>query len=144
MRVLYGTAFGILVFDQITKFFALEFLKPVGRLTLINRVFDLSFVENTGIAFGLFQGHPGFWTLMITASVLCLLIGSRYFKNQSRAQQIAYGFILGGAMGNWVDRIRFERVIDFLDFQIWPVFNFADTFITLGVFLFIVLSLKGR
>ena len=54
------------------------------------------------------------------------------------------GLILGGALGNWVDRIRVGAVIDFLDFQIWPVFNFADTAITIGVGLFFLEMLKKQ
>lgn len=144
MRTLYSVAGIALLVDQLTKFLAISFVKPLGNIPIVPNVFSLSFVENSGIAFGLFQGHPEFWTLMITASVLCLLIGSWFFRHQSLSHQLAFGFILGGAIGNWIDRIHFEGVIDFLNFHIWPVFNIADSFITIGVLLFIWFGLRAR
>lgn len=144
MRTLYNVAGIVLLFDQLTKFWAVSFLKPRVSVPVFPNVFNLTFVENTGIAFGLFQGHPGLWTLVITASILCLFVGSWFFRNQSLARRLAFGFVLGGAIGNWMDRIRFEHVIDFLDFHIWPVFNIADSFITIGVILLIGLSLRVR
>src|SRR3989338_10254754 len=122
MRTLYGVAGGILLCDQLTKFLAVRFLKPDTSIPIIPHVFHLSFVENTGIAFGFFQGHPEFWTLIITVSVFCLALCSRFFLNRPLSYKLAYGLILGGAVGNWMDRIRFEHVIDFLDFFVWPLF----------------------
>ena len=144
MRTLYRVAGIVLVCDQLTKFLAVQFLKPTTSAPVIPNFFQLSFVENTGIAFGFFQGHPEFWTLIITGSVAALLIGSYFFLSQPRSHRVAYGFILGGAVGNWIDRVRFEHVIDFLDFHVWPVFNVADSFITIGVVLFIWFALRGR
>ena|SRR3989338_11593310 len=144
MRTLYRVAGTVLLFDQITKFLALSFLKPRISIPLFQDVFHLSFVENTGIAFGLFQDHPAFWTWIITISIVCLLVGSWFFRDQPLPKQLAFGFILGGAIGNWVDRIRFNYVIDFLDFRVWPVFNIADSFITIGVIFFIWFALRGR
>ncbi|MBI4358291.1 MAG: signal peptidase II [Candidatus Omnitrophica bacterium] len=144
MRILFCVAGIVLLCDQFTKFLAVSFLKSKSSIVVIPYVFQLSFVENTGIAFGFFQGHPKVWTWIISASVLCLLACSNLFRKQVLWRRIAYGFILGGAMGNWIDRLRFDHVIDFLDFHIWPVFNVADSFITMGVFSFIWFSLNGK
>ncbi len=144
MRTLYSVAGVVLLLDQLTKFMALWFLKPITNIQILPNIFHLSFVENTGIAFGLFQGHPEILTLLITVSVLCLFICARFFVNQPLSHKLAYSFILGGSFGNWVDRLRFEHVIDFLDFRIWPVFNIADSFITMGVIFFVWFALKGR
>jgi len=144
MRTLYSVAGIVLLLDQLTKFMALWFLKPITNIQILPNIFHLSFVENTGIAFGLFQGHPEILTLLITVSVLCLFICARFFVNQPLSHKLAYSFILGGSFGNWVDRIRFEHVIDFLDFRIWPVFNIADSFITMGVIFFVWFALRGR
>ena len=144
MGILYSVAGIVLAIDQLTKFFAVLYLKPATSIPIVPNVFHLSFVENSGIAFGFFQGHPEFWTWLITASVLCLFIASFFFRDQPRSHQVAFAFILGGAMGNWIDRIRVDRVIDFFDFRIWPVFNLADSFITIGALLFIWFALKGR
>lgn len=144
MPTLYGIAGIIFLFDQLTKFLAVWFLKPKTSIPILPRVFHLSFVENPGIAFGLFQDRPEFWAYLITASVLCLLVASLFFRNRPFKRRLAFGFILGGAIGNWMDRIRLNHVIDFLDFRIWPVFNVADSFITIGVFLFVWFALSER
>ena len=144
MRTLYSVAGIVLLCDQVTKFLAVWRLKPAKMIPVLPNVFHLSFVENTGIAFGLFQNRAQGLTFVITISVLCLLAASVFFKAKPLPHRLAYGFILGGAAGNWMDRIRFQYVIDFLDFRIWPVFNVADSFITIGVVLFIWFALRGR
>jgi signal peptidase II len=143
MRALFNVAAIVLILDQFTKYMALWWLKPQGSVSVIPGVFHLSFVENTGIAFGLFQGHPEILSYVIFASVLCLLGGAWFLRNQKFAERLAYGFVLGGAIGNLVDRVRFQHVIDFIDFRVWPVFNLADSFITIGVCLFIYFSLRS-
>ena len=76
--------------------------------------------------------------------MVVLIFCTPYFTQKYFWKKAAYGAILGGALGNLVDRYRIHHVIDFLDFRIWPVFNVADSFITLGVIVFIWLSLKER
>src|SRR3989338_9176368 len=131
MIILYSIAGIVLLLDQLTKFFALVYLSS-GSIPIVPHVFHLSLVENTGVAFGFFRGHPELLTGIITVSVLCLLACSKFFWVKPRYHRAAYGLILGGAVGNWIDRLRFEHVIDFLDFRVWPVFNIADACITIG------------
>ena len=142
MFTLALTAISVLGLDQVTKFLAIEHLSPAKSIGVIPGIFHLSFVENTGIAFGLFQGQPVIMTVLITLCVLALLICSPFFVRRPLGLRLAYGFILGGAVGNWVDRIRYQHVIDFLDFRVWPVFNFADTFISIGMILFLWYSFR--
>ena len=144
MRTLYGVAGSVFFFDQITKFLAVHFLKPRLSISVIPNIFHLSFIENTGIAFGLFQNHPEFWVATISLSAIALVIASWFFKTQTFSKRLAFGFILGGALGNCADRLFWGHVIDFLDFRVWPVFNLADSFITIGVALFIWFTLRGR
>ncbi len=147
MLALYGVAAAVLIFDQLSKWCALRLLETGGSIPVVPHIFHLSLVHNTGIAFGLFQGHPGLWTAAITVSLAVLLYAGKFLFHQTYSKRLAYGFVLGGAAGNWVDRIRVQHVIDFLDFRIWPVFNLADSFITVGVILLIWFSLrapKGR
>lgn len=133
----------VVVLDQLTKWLAVEFLKTKGSLALIPHVFHLSYVENTGIAFGLFQHHPKLLTFMIgTGVVILVFYAPVWFRSASRLKQIAYSMILGGAIGNLIDRIRFQYVIDFLDFRVWPVFNVADSCITIGVLMLMWLVLR--
>lgn len=142
MLTLGVVACSILAFDQVTKHLVLHYLAPSGPVVIIPNVFRLNFVQNTGIAFGLFQGHPEFWTWIITSSVFLLLALSPLFARRSFVQKTAYGFILGGALGNWIDRLRYQHVVDFLDVYVWPVFNVADSFITIGVLMFAWLMVR--
>lgn len=144
MPVILSISVLIVLLDQTTKFLAVEFLRPLEQVPILPNIFHLSYVQNTGIAFGLFQNYPAAWSLIITVSVLFLLIGIRFLMNQPLSHKMAYSFVLGGAVGNWIDRVRLHYVIDFLDFRIWPVFNVADSFITVGVIMFIWFALKGR
>lgn len=144
MRAILNIGALIVLCDQATKFLAVRFLKPIGQLPVVQNIFHLTYVENTGIAFGLFQNYPSVWSIIITLSIFLLLFGIRFFSLQPFSRKMAYGFILGGAIGNWLDRVRFHYVIDFLDFRIWPVFNIADSFICMGVMIFLWFALRGR
>lgn len=144
MLILSAIVASVFVLDQLTKWLAIRYLTEESSFPVISHIFQLSLVKNTGIAFGLLQGHSELLTLAVTASVLVLLGCSPLFRNRPVSRRMAYGFILGGAVGNWVDRIRHDYVIDFLDFRVWPVFNVADCFITIGVTLFIWFAIRDR
>ncbi len=144
MLTILSVAGLVVLLDQASKFLAARFLQPIEQILLIPNIFHLSYVRNTGIAFGMFQNYPSVWITIISVSVVFLLIASVFFMTKPLSQQIAYGFILGGATGNLIDRIRFHYVIDFLDFRIWPVFNVADSFITIGVVFLIWFAMKGH
>ncbi len=146
--------FLIVLLDQITKFLALAFLASGESTALIPGFFHLTLVKNTGIAFGFFDRHEALLKVVITLSIFVLaLVGYRLYRREDasphpagfrRAVKAAFVLILGGAVGNWLDRIRYGAVIDFLDFRIWPVFNLADTAITIGVFLYLLDFLGNR
>ncbi|MBI4388534.1 MAG: signal peptidase II [Candidatus Omnitrophica bacterium] len=125
-----------IVGDQLTKLAASLFLEEGASMTLVPRIFHLTLVHNQGIAFGLFNNHGSLLLVFIAASVLILLIFSFQSMMNDRYHQMVYGLIIGGAIGNLIDRFRLGYVVDFLDFRIWPVFNLADTWITVGVLLF--------
>ena len=144
MRTVLNIGALVVVLDQATKFLAIQFLKPISQLQIIPDIFHLTYVENTGIAFGMFQDQPLVWTIIITVSVVILLFAAPFFSKQAFSRRIAYGFILGGAVGNWIDRLRLHNVIDFLDFRVWPVFNIADSFICIGVVIFVWFALRGQ
>ena len=89
------------------------------------------------MAFGFFQGH-GLWITVGTLAVLALLFRTTLRPERGRWVPVCLGLILGGALGNLADRVRFGGVVDFLDFRIWPVFNLADSCITIGAALLAV------
>jgi signal peptidase II len=110
---------------------------------------DLTLVKNPGVAFGLFSGYaPVLFTVITVSLVFLFLIANRSHgtaaHGTSTVDRWALSLILGGAIGNWIDRLRFEAVIDFLDFRVWPVFNIADTAITIGVCLYFLRVLTSK
>lgn len=133
-------SFFVLFLDQLTKFLALQKLTYGTTLPIIKNIFHLTLVKNTGIAFGLFQGSI---FILIAISFIAVIAILRYWffrrDNLDNLIRIALFLILGGALGNLIDRLRFGYVIDFLDFGInnlrWPVFNIADSCITIGAVL---------
>ena len=120
----------ILLLDQLTKYFAKS---TAVNKTIIPKVFSLTYIQNTGAGFGLFQG---FNLVFIFISLVVIIGILYYYKKIPKKNNLFYysaAFILAGAIGNLIDRIFHSFVIDFINFQIWPAFNFADLFITVGV-----------
>ena len=123
----------VLLLDQATKAWAQHALSDIVSLPVIPGFFHLTLVHNSGVAFGLFQDQ----SLLVFCGVLVILGGLFWviLRKQALRRGAAagsLGLILGGALGNLIDRIRFGGVVDFLDFQVWPVFNLADSCITVG------------
>ena len=130
--------------DQLTKILALHYLAAQDTLPIIPNIFHLTLVHNTGIAFGFFRDHQSLLFILISISLIILFVWGKTRKNLSAIDQVAVGLILGGAVGNWIDRLRLGAVIDFLDFRVWPVFNMADSAITVGVCLYLLSILKNK
>lgn len=136
-----------LVLDQSTKYWIVQNFEKIGNTVPIwSGVFHLTYVVNTGAAFSFFQGGAGWlrW-LSLTVSVGLIFLGW-YAPKMRIVEQLGYGFILAGALGNGVDRFLFGYVVDFLDFRLinFPVFNFADVFINIGIFFLLIASLPSK
>ena len=126
--------FIILTLDQLTKFLASKNLELNNPLPIIKGVFNLTLVYNRGAAFGIFKNQ--FYLFILSSIAAVILIYSVLKKNKrNNLYTFSLSLILGGALGNLIDRIFLGYVVDFLDFRIWPVFNFADSAITLGALL---------
>ncbi len=134
----------VIAVDQASKAVALYTLNEYETIPLIPNFFHLTLVHNTGIAFGLFHGGSKLLLLAILAGILILFFLAVKMRNESILHRLCLGFILGGAVGNLIDRLTRGAVIDFLDFRIWPVFNLADSFITVGVIILIFSIIKTR
>ncbi len=119
----------------------LRWLAEGQSIPVIRDVFHFTLVYNTGIAFGLFHEHSFFLLFLITASLVVLALVYRAMASQGALAKLSMVLIFGGAIGNWIDRVRVHAVIDFLDFRVFPVFNLADTSITLGVVCYLWLAL---
>lgn len=122
--------------DQFTKFLATQNLILNKSLPVIKDIFYFTLVHNWGAAFGMLKNQGIFFIL---TSLLAIILIYLNLKNKRSQQPLIYNlalsFILGGAIGNLLDRIFLGYVIDFLDFRIWPVFNVADSAITIGAIL---------
>ena len=136
--LIFSTAAVILIIDHITKFFVIHNFKDNESLPVIKNIFHLTFVTNSGTAFGLFRGINLFFILLSIAVAIILVYSIRKIKEKDKAMQFAVGLLLGGTLGNLMDRIVHGFVIDFLDFQVWPVFNIADSAISIGVAILII------
>ena len=137
------TVSSIIFLDRITKIFFSKVLSLGESLPVIPNVLDMTLVHNTGIAFGLFKDQGIVFIIIPIIAVILLICNIFYYKNNdeelSRTYIVAFSMILGGALGNLIDRIRYGYVIDFIDLQIWPVFNIADSMITIGA---IIIAIK--
>lgn len=137
-------SFLVVVSDQVTKYLADKFLAPLESLPILKGIFHLTLTHNKGAAFSILQGGAIFFvivSILCIGAIIFMLSRPRFLKSMlgfeaaDKIIQVSLGLILGGACGNLLDRLRFGYVIDFLDFQVWPVFNMADSCITIGAIL---------
>jgi len=136
-------ALSIIILDQISKFLIQSSIHIHGSLPVITGFFNVVHVRNRGMAFGL-MSRPGSdfsFYFLVTATIgaiILLMFWFRRLADEDRGIIPGLSLILGGALGNLIDRLRFQEVIDFLDFYIgqyhWPAFNVADSAITVGTF----------
>lgn len=135
-------ALAVIVLDQVSKYIIARTIPVYGSVTVIDTFFNLVHVRNRGMAFGLLNkpdiGLLFYLTVVASIGAVALLIyWAIRLKNDDRKTALGLSLILGGAIGNMVDRLRFREVIDFLDFYIgsyhWPSFNLADSAITIGI-----------
>ncbi len=134
----YAVFAAILGSDQWTKAWILGRLThPGDAQTVIPGFFDLTFVTNTGIAFGLFQGRNGLLAIVVVAILGFGFWMTRELDWKKVETNVLAGLIVGGAIGNLIDRLRFGYVVDFFDFNLgimrWPAFNIADAAISCSV-----------
>ena len=138
-------AIAFIVIDQVTKYLVVQDFTEVGdTVPLWENVFHLTYVRNTGAAFSVFSGGVS-WLRWLSLIVSLGLIAFALFGNRlNKLEQIGYGFVLAGALGNGIDRFLFGYVVDFFDFRLinFPVFNVADIAINLGIFFLLLTSFK--
>ena len=130
--------------DQATKYLITSTFVPGESLPLIPSVLHLTYIQNTGAAFGLFKGQQ---VLFIGLSILVIgWVVTELLRKPGLSDLPMWGcaLILGGAAGNLIDRSRLGYVIDFIDIRVWPVFNVGDSAITIGVALLFLHSFLGR
>ena len=150
LRTLFA-ALVIIAADQISKWWLLESIRIAEREPIIlTPFFKLVMVWNYGISFGMLS-HPGTavpWFLQAVALGICVVLARLAYQSPSHTEQIAYGVIIGGALGNVIDRFRFGAVADFFSFHIgdwhYPAFNIADAAIFCGVCVLVGMAVFGK
>ena len=144
MKIYYYLFIGIILFDQIVKRIVSLNMKAGETIPIIQNAFHITYILNPGAAFGILENERVFF---IIAGFLVLALGVYLLpKLKKQEKLIRFGsiFLLAGAVGNLIDRIRNGLVIDFIDFRVWPVFNIADIAICSGTFFIIYSVIKSK
>lgn len=142
-----GLALVVVALDQLSKWLVLDLFGQAPRSIEVLPVFNLVLVWNQGVSFGLFGGASawGSWILVGLALVISVFLAGWLLRAETRLTALGLAAIIGGAVGNVIDRVRFGAVVDFLDFHVlgyhWPAFNVADSAITVGAAILILESL---
>ena len=147
---LIGVAIPVLILDWVSKWLVQTYITQVTEvIPIIPGFFNLRHDRNTGAAFGVLAGHR-FLLILITIVALVFIFAYYLRFRESRWMQIALGFLLGGAVGNFIDRLYLGEVVDFLQFGIaskglfWPTFNVADISVCIGAGMLIVYLFRNR
>lgn len=125
--------------DQVIKFFVNANLKEVGSVSVIDNLLSFTYVENNGVAFGSFAGNRWIFVVLTTALIAAILIYMFKKKPQSKLFYASVALIVGGGIGNFIDRVLYGYVIDYISLSFFPpVCNFADYCITVGTVLLMI------
>jgi signal peptidase II len=152
-KLVFGWVTVILIADQLTKFIVDQTMPLHHSIPIIDDLFSLTYIRNTGAAFGILSGSAAafrlpFLLLFSTVAIVFIILMLRRLPDRETGLITALAFILGGAIGNLIDRIAYGEVIDFLDFYWsrfhWPAFNLADSFITIGVLITVYYLIKAK
>lgn len=133
------------VLDQLIKKIVTDNMKVGDRIVLVDGVFEIHYIRNTGSAWGVLSGKTFLLVLIsiFVVGLIAFLYHNISFNRRYRIVRILLTFILGGAIGNMIDRIALKYVVDYLYFSLinFPVFNFADIFITVSIILVVILMI---
>ena len=138
--ILIAIIAGVIGLDQLTKWLAVVNLQGKPSFPLWPEVFHFTYAENTGMAFGMLKDHRWVFMVFSTIAIIGLAVYLFRFRPESRWLQVSMAFIIGGGIGNMIDRIFLGYVVDFLDFTLinFAVFNVADSFVCIGAGMMIV------
>ena len=152
-KIVIGWVTAIVIADQVTKAIVDRTMSLHESIPIIEGFFNLTYIRNTGAAFGIFSGSHEVFRLPFLIGVSVLAIGFIFvmlkrLRDDATGLTMALAFILGGAIGNLIDRVVYGEVIDFLDVYWadyhWPAFNVADSFITIGVTITLFYLIRAK
>ncbi len=141
----YIIALIVIIFDQITKWLIVEKMNVYDSIVIINNFFNITSHRNKGVAWGILQDQMVFFYIITLVVVIGIIYYMQKHGKQSSLLAIGLSLLLGGAIGNFIDRLYRKEVVDFLDFQIfnynYPIFNIADSALVIGVGLLIIYTI---
>ncbi len=144
----YAVILAVLALDQLSKMWATHSLQPLRMVPLLPGLFDLTYVRNTGIAFGMFAGQGLLVGLFVALMAIATLYYTRELNWAGWEPNLVGGCLCGGALSNILDRLRLGYVVDYFDVHLgihhWPVFNIADSFICCAVGWIVVRQLGTK
>lgn len=138
----------IIALDQVTKLAISRNLELFAKKQLFGNAVRFTHIRNTGAVFGIMKGAGTYFTFFSVVAAIVLIVVLFYAGRSSKSVRVSLGLVLGGAVGNLIDRFRYGAVVDFIDIGVndrlrWPCFNAADAAITIGVIVLILASLTS-
>lgn len=146
-KVLYSAIIiAVIAIDQIVKYLSVLYLKPIKTFPLIDGVFHLTYCENTGAAFSIFEGARWFFIVVTFLFILLILFLLFFSKIKSHAASYCLAVIAAGGIGNLIDRLYQGYVVDMFDFRLinFAVFNVADIAVTCGAVVFVIIYILKK
>ena len=122
----------IILLDQIIKYFVSTNMFLGQSIPVLPQIFHLTYIQNPGAAFGILEDQRYLFILIAAVLIVAVIYFYKKIIQLSKLFQVGIALLFGGAIGNMIDRIFIGRVIDYMDFRIWPVFNLADIAIVSG------------
>ena len=148
MNKKYQFAFSIAiiaaVLDQLIKFVVKNNVGINDSIPIVKNYLHITYITNTGSAFGLFRDSNLLFIFVSIAIMIFIVYYLKNAKSENKIEHVFFGLLFGGIIGNLIDRLIYGHVIDFIDFRIWPVFNLADSFITISVIGLVSYSWKKK
>lgn len=122
----------IIVLDQVIKYYISSNMFVGQSIPIVPQIFHLTYILNPGAAFGILENQQWLFILIAIALIVVVIYFYKRIKCLAKSFQVGIALLFGGAIGNMIDRIFIGKVVDYMDFRIWPVFNLADVAIVLG------------
>ncbi len=141
-------ACAIVLVDQVTKYIVICSVPQGTRIDVLGVALRISHIRNSGAIFGVMRSSGGYFTVFSLVAAIVLVVVLLLSRKAQGLVKVGMGLVLGGAIGNLIDRLRLGAVVDFVDIGVsdtvrWPSFNVADLAITLGVIFIVVCSLRS-
>lgn len=138
----------VILLDMVSKYIVSKLLIVNESVMIIKNFFNITYVRNTGAAFSIFSGNTFLVMVISFMIIMGIILYIRKNKPSNKIEKISYSLILGGAIGNFIDRIIYGYVRDFIEIDIfgwdYPIFNLADVFVVVGVILLVIATWRGR